>query len=211
MLGLGVGAWITGAGEITGCCCRICWRCASDGRSGLSGLGVYVDDGWFGVTGAGEITGCCCRICWRGASDERSGRLTGAAGFTTGCAGVVAERNGARGGGLLWRSVLSVLASTGWPGLAASALCLAANGTGGGGGVFLVMTVRFSAAAGGRATLAPPRPASRLSCLGASAGAVPVTGAPATALAGTVTAVRPIGRAVVKSVRETAVTAPGTV
>ena len=61
-----------------------------------------------------------------------------------------AGRTGTRGAGLLCRSVLSVPASTGRPGLAASALCRAANDTGGGGGALLVTTVRSKAAAGAR-------------------------------------------------------------
>lgn len=120
----------------------------------------------------------------------------------------MADRTIGRGDGLLCWIPDSVPGSTGLPGLAASALCLAAKGTGAGGGADLVITIRLKAEAGGRAKF-PPAIGDTLWALGATDGALPATGALAT-LGGTWKAALCTGLADVKSFLETAVTAPGT-
>ena len=95
----------------------------------------------------------------------------------------MADRTNGRGAGLLCWILDSVPGSTGRPGFAVSSFCLAAKDTGAGGGADLVITVRLKAEAGGRTTFPPPTGA-MLCILGATAGALPATGALANALAG---------------------------
>src|SRR5690242_21850015 len=82
-----------------------------------------------------------------------------------------------------------IVGSTGRPGLACNACCLAAKETGGGGGAVLATTARSIIRDGGAAILpgAPAVPNTLARC-GASGAAVPTTCACATALAGTATA-----------------------
>ncbi|TAN54617.1 MAG: hypothetical protein EPN19_05235 [Betaproteobacteria bacterium] len=101
----------------------------------------------------------------------------------------------------------SAAASSGLPGCAASADCLAANGTGAGGGAALATTGRFDASAGG---LKPGAAAPRtLACTGATA-ATAVTGAFAIASLDSRTALRPTGCDCTNVVLGTATIAPGT-
>jgi hypothetical protein len=101
---------------------------------------------------------------------------------------------------------------TGTPGCAAMAFCLAANGTGAGGGVFLTTTARLITAAGGAATWpALEAFAPNTACGVGTTATRGVIGADAICCGVTFTAAPATGCALANAFCGTAVTAPATV
>ncbi|GAC1433176.1 MAG: hypothetical protein NVS1B11_12800 [Terriglobales bacterium] len=101
--------------------------------------------------------------------------------------------------------------SSGFPGFFANASCLAAKGTGLGGGAVFVTTARGAATCGGGAAARTPAFAPNTLLRSGTTGGAVTTAVLATALGGTRTAALETGCAFTIALLGTAITAPGTV
>lgn len=187
------GAAVTGAG----------WDALAAGAAGAAGVGLDATVAGAAGTDPGGAADCAsaalpaARPLLAGGA---GGGATGLAASTTLTAGADAAAAGF--------SAATAAVSSGLPAFAVSALCLAANGTGGGGGATWATTLRLSTFTGGRAA-GPAAGPTTLACTGAT-GATAVTGARATVSVVTRTISLATGLDCEKVAANTATTAPAT-